>query len=75
MHKVDGSGGPLLVRILAGIDRASVTQARDAFAVELAASLFMLALVLAIAMCVNRRPIGTPDRHPIGTPSSYVSGD
>jgi hypothetical protein len=24
---------------------------------------------------VNRRPIGTPDRHPIGTPSSYVSGD
>jgi hypothetical protein len=24
---------------------------------------------------VNRRPIGTPDRHPIGTPSFYVSGD
>ena len=24
---------------------------------------------------VNRRSIGTPDRHPIGTPSSYVSGD
>jgi signal transduction histidine kinase len=43
----------LLVRILAGIDRASVTQARDAFAVELAASLFMLALVLAIAMWIQ----------------------
>ena len=25
--------------------------------------------------CVNRRSIGTSDRHPIGTPSSYVSGD
>ncbi len=49
----NGSGGPLLVRILAGIDRASVTQARDAFAVELAASLFMLALVLAIAMWIQ----------------------
>jgi site-specific recombinase XerD len=24
---------------------------------------------------VNRRPIGTPDRHPKGTPSSYVSND
>src|SRR5664280_2841211 len=24
---------------------------------------------------VNRRPIGTPDRHPKGTPSFYVSND
>jgi signal transduction histidine kinase len=47
------SGGTLFVRIVAGIDRASVTQARDAFAVELVASLFMLALVLAIAMWIQ----------------------
>src|SRR5580692_4884469 len=30
---------------------------------------------LGVTQPVNRRPIGTPDRHPIGTPSSYVSGD
>jgi hypothetical protein len=24
---------------------------------------------------VNRRPIGTPDRHPKGTPASYVLSD
>ena len=27
------------------------------------------------AIAVNRRPIGTPDRHPKGTPSSYVWND
>jgi hypothetical protein len=32
-------------------------------------------LVLAQQGVVNRRPIGTPDRHPKGTPSSYVLND
>ena len=53
MHKVERIEWPMLVRILAGIDRASLTQARDAFAVELVASLFMLGFVLAIAMWIQ----------------------
>jgi signal transduction histidine kinase len=37
-------------RILAGVDRASLSQARDQFAVELVVGLFLLATVLAVAM-------------------------
>jgi signal transduction histidine kinase len=46
----NGARGPVLVRILAGIDLASVTRARNAFANELIVSLVLLSLVLAIAM-------------------------
>ena len=49
----NGSHGPTLVRIISGIDRANVRQARDAFAAELIASLFMLALVLTVAMWIQ----------------------
>ena len=47
------SSGSSLVRVLAGIDRASVTQARDAFAVELIVSLVLLSFVLAIATWIQ----------------------
>jgi hypothetical protein len=36
---------------------------------------FMYAFDLLELNGVNRRPIGTPDRHPKGTPWSYVSND
>jgi signal transduction histidine kinase len=48
--KWSGSSGQTMLRILAGIDRASLRPARDAFAMELIASLNILALVLMIAM-------------------------
>ena len=48
--KWSGSNGQTTVRILAGIDRASLRPARDAFAMELNASLIILALALMTAM-------------------------
>ena len=49
----NGSNGQMLVRILAGIDRASLRPARDAFGRELIVSLFMFGFVLAIAMWIQ----------------------
>ena len=48
--KWSGANGQTRVRILAGIDRASLRRTRDAFAMELIASLNILALALMIAM-------------------------
>ena len=68
------------VRIIAGIDRASLRPARDAFAMELISSLIILALVLMIAIAgypwfgsfiqARRRR----SRHRTGTPQQARRG-
>jgi signal transduction histidine kinase len=48
-----GQGGAELVRVIAGMDRAAVTKARNAFLAEVIASLILLALFFALAMWIQ----------------------